>query len=104
MPSHGGKTNHKEQTSQCKRSAQRLFAGRRIEVLEAYMETLRKILEQADANGVAIGHFNISDLVALKAVFEAARELKVPVIVGASEGERQFMGARQVAALVKSLR
>ena len=68
------------------------------------METLRKILEQADANGVAIGHFNISDLVALKAVFEAARELKVPVIVGASEGERQFMGARQVAALVKSLR
>lgn len=68
------------------------------------METLRKILEQADANGVAIGHFNISDLVALKAVFEAARELKVPVIVGASEGERQFMGARQVAVLVKSLR
>jgi len=68
------------------------------------METLRKTLEQADANRVAIGHFNISDLVALKAVFEAARELKVPVIVGASEGERQFMGARQVAALVKSLR
>src|SRR4029077_12198003 len=69
-----------------------------------YMETLRKILEQAEANAVAIGHFNVSDLVTLKAVFEAARDLRVPVIVGVSEGERQFMGVRQVAAIVKSLR
>ena len=68
------------------------------------METLRKILEQAETNGVAIGHFNISDLVTLKAVFEAAQDSNVPVIVGASEGERQFMGVRQVAAVVKSLR
>ena len=68
------------------------------------MEAFRKILEEADRNAVAIGHFNISDLVTLKAVFEAARDLNVPVIVGVSEGERQFMGVRQVAAIVKSLR
>jgi fructose-bisphosphate aldolase class II len=68
------------------------------------METLGKILEQADTTGMAVGHFNVSDLVTLKAVFEAARDLRVPVIVGVSEGERQFMGVRQVAALVKSLR
>ena len=68
------------------------------------METLRRILEQAETNGVAIGHFNISDLVTLKAVFEAARDLNVPVVVGTSEGERQFIGVRQVAAMVKSLR
>jgi len=68
------------------------------------MQTLRKILEQAEANAVAIGHFNISDLVTLKAVFEAARDLNVPVVVGASEGERQFLGVRQVSELVKSLR
>lgn len=68
------------------------------------MQTLRTILQRAEANGVAIGHFNISDLIALKAVFEAAREVKVPVVVGLSEGEREFMGARQAAALVKSLR
>lgn len=68
------------------------------------MQTLRAILQQAEANRVAIGHFNISDLIALKAVFEAARNLKVPVVVGVSEGEREFMGARQAAALVKSLR
>jgi ketose-bisphosphate aldolase len=68
------------------------------------MQTLRKVLEEADAKGVAVGHFNVADLVTLNAVFEAARELKVPVVVGASEGERKFMGVRQVAAVVKSLR
>jgi fructose-bisphosphate aldolase, class II len=68
------------------------------------METLRRILEQAETNRVAIGHFNISDLITLKAIFEAARDSGFPVIVGASEGERQFMGVRQVAAMVKSLR
>jgi fructose-bisphosphate aldolase, class II len=39
----------------------------------------------------------------LKAVFASAQELKVPVLVGASEGEREFMGVRQLAALVRSL-
>jgi len=68
------------------------------------MQTLRKILEQAEANGVAIGHFNISDLVILKAVFEAAQARNVPIIVGASEGERQFVGDPQLFALVRSLR
>lgn len=68
------------------------------------MRNLRDTLEKVDSDRVAIGHFNISDLVTLKAVFDAARDLKVPVIVGVSEGERQFMGVRQVAALVKSLR
>lgn len=68
------------------------------------METLRKILERADKNGVAIGHFNVSDSLTLRAVFESARDLKVPVVVGASEGERQFIGVRQISALVKSLR
>jgi ketose-bisphosphate aldolase len=68
------------------------------------MNTLRKALQQAETRKVAIGHFNVSDLVALKAVFESARDLKVPVVVGVSEGERQFMGVRQVSAMVKSLR
>lgn len=68
------------------------------------MQTLRKILEQADTGGFAIGHFNVSDLVTLNAVFEAARDVKVPVVVGVSEGERRFMGVRQASAVVTSLR
>jgi fructose-bisphosphate aldolase, class II len=68
------------------------------------MQTLHDALRQAEQRGAAIGHFNVSDLVLLKGVFTAAQELNVPVIVGASEGERSFMGVRQIAALVKSLR
>jgi len=67
------------------------------------MHVLRDILDQSQKNGVAIGHFNIADMVLLKAVFASAQELKVPVLVGASEGEREFMGVRQLAALVRSL-
>lgn len=68
------------------------------------MDSLRKVLQEADSNKFAVGHFNISDWVALKAVFEAARELSVPVVVGVSEGERKFTGVRQISAIVKSLR
>ena len=68
------------------------------------MNTLREALREAQRNKVAIGHFNISDLAGLKAVFESARELCVPVIVGLSEGERAFMGVREAAAVIKVLR
>ena len=68
------------------------------------MITLSKALGDARRQHLATGHFNVSDLVALKAVTEAARELKVPVIVGTSEGEREFFGVRDVAAMVASLR
>lgn len=68
------------------------------------MHRLREALEQAESKGVAVGHFNVSDLVLVKAVFAAASELKVPVMVGVSEGEREFLGTRQIAALVRELR
>ena len=68
------------------------------------MQSLRDTLEQAEKNRVAIGHFNVADLVLLKAVLRAAHELTVPVIIGVSEGEREFIGVRQIAALVRSLR
>ena len=68
------------------------------------MHQLREVLDEAQSSGVAVGHFNISDWILLKAVFASAQELKVPVIVGASEGERAFLGVVQIAALVRSLR
>src|SRR5215468_8323397 len=68
------------------------------------MHTLRNILKQIQEDGIALGHFNVADLVLLKAIFATARELKVPVVVGASEGERDFLGVRQIAVLVRSLR
>lgn len=68
------------------------------------MKSLRDMLSDANARNVAIGHFNISDIAALRGVVAAARELNLPVLIGASEGEREFIGVRQVAAIVKSLR
>jgi ketose-bisphosphate aldolase len=68
------------------------------------MKTLRTVLQDAQARGDAVGHFNVSDLVLLKAVLAGARELDVPVVVGLSEGEREFVGTRTIGALVRSLR
>lgn len=68
------------------------------------MKTLLETVKDAARRQVAVGHFNISDLAGLKAIFEAAQELNLPVVIGVSEGEREFVGVRQAAALVKCLR
>ena len=68
------------------------------------MHNLHDYIEQAKKEHFAIGHFNISNLEALWAIFEAARDLKQPVIIGVSEGEREFVGVRQAASLVQSIR
>ena len=68
------------------------------------MQSLREVLGTAERNRVAVGHFNFSDLVTLHAIFRAAEDLDVPVLAGVSESERAFMGVRQVASLVGSIR
>lgn len=68
------------------------------------MHALRSVLKQAQQMRAAVGHFNVADLVLLKAVFVSAQELKVPVLVGVSAGEREFMRVPQIAVLVRSLR
>jgi fructose-bisphosphate aldolase class II len=68
------------------------------------MKSLIEILADARRRRVAVGHFNISDLTAFKAIVESAQELEVPVMVGVSEGEREFIGVAESAALVKAAR
>ncbi len=68
------------------------------------MQSLIEKIKEAKSSNVAIGHFNISELVALKAIFESAFSLKLPVIIGLSEGERDFIGTKSVVALIKNLR
>lgn len=75
-----------------------------VEFLLPGMKKLKDILREAGANRVAVGHFNISDLPALKAIFETAKEFAVPVLIGTSEGEREFIGPKRAALLVESLR
>jgi len=68
------------------------------------MKTLREYLTWAEGKQVAIGHFNISDSEGFKAVVEGAKELNVPVIIGVSEGEREFIGLAEAVSLVKTAR
>jgi len=68
------------------------------------MKSLREVLDWAEEKKVAIGHFNVSDSLGFKAVVETAKDLDVPVIVGVSEKERDFIGLEEVVALVKTAR
>lgn len=68
------------------------------------MQTLRQVIADAEARGASVGHFNISNLEILHGIFTAAKKLNLPVIIGVSEGERDFVGVNEVVALVKSLR
>jgi len=68
------------------------------------MKTLRQYIKEAGEKGVAIGHFNISNLEILRGIFNAAKKLNLPVIIGTAEGERKFIGTKQAVVLVKSLR
>ncbi|PIP86591.1 tagatose-bisphosphate aldolase [Candidatus Campbellbacteria bacterium CG11_big_fil_rev_8_21_14_0_20_44_21] len=67
-------------------------------------KSLGKIIKEAEEKKVAIGHFNVSDTEGLWAIFNSAKGLNLPVIIGVSEGERDFIGPKQAVALVRSLR
>jgi len=76
------------------------------------MKKLLDVIKEAEDKKVAIGHFNISNLEGLWAIFRAAKDLsvsvlngvEVPIIIGVSEGERDFVGIPQVRALISAFR
>ncbi|KKU50415.1 MAG: Ketose-bisphosphate aldolase, class-II [Parcubacteria group bacterium GW2011_GWA1_47_10] len=68
------------------------------------MKTYREYIKEADEKGIAIGHFNISNLEALHAIYNAAKKLNVPIIIGLSEGEEKFVGREEGVAIVRAIR
>lgn len=68
------------------------------------MKTLAEYVAIAKQNKLAIGHFNVSSIDGIWAVADAGREQNTPVIIGVSEGERDFIGVKQVVAIIKSIR
>jgi fructose-bisphosphate aldolase class II len=68
------------------------------------MRSLRQYIKEAEEKGIAIGHFNISNLEILRGIFEASKKMDVPVIIGTADGERKYIGTKQAVALVKSFR
>lgn len=61
-----------------------------------------EIMEKAQIAGYAVGQFNISTDEQITAIMEVAKDLNSPVIIGTSEGERDFIGVEQAVALVKT--
>ena len=68
------------------------------------MKLLKEYILEAKEKKVAIGHFNISNIEGFWAVVNGAKELNLPVIIGVSEGERDFIGIREIASIVKTYR
>lgn len=68
------------------------------------MHTLKEYIAAAEQQKVGIGHFNISNIEGFWAVVNAAKSTGKPVIVGISEGERDFVGLPEMVTLVRSVR
>lgn len=64
-----------------------------------YLDTILSYKSQ----GKAIAHFNISNLDQARAICDVAQELNQPVIIGVSEGEREYIGVNMVRKVIDEL-
>jgi fructose-bisphosphate aldolase class II len=73
-------------------------------------KTLRELVSTARTEKRAIGHFNISNMEGFWAVVDGRKAVskeigrEIPVIIGVSEGERDFIGVYEIAAVVNEYR
>ena len=74
-----------------------------MKTLTPQSEQYIELINEYKKAGKAIAHFNISNLDQARAIVEVAEELKQPVIIGASEGERDYMGIDMVRSIVNEL-
>ncbi|MCA1320314.1 fructose-bisphosphate aldolase [Bacillus tianshenii] len=66
--------------------------------------SMTEMLKKANAEGYAVGQFNLNNLEFTQAILQAAQEEKSPVILGVSEGAARYMGGfKTVVAMVKAL-
>lgn len=62
--------------------------------------TTLELLQKAKTGGYAIGAFNVAGIETLRAVTQAAEKLKSPIIIEASDGEVNYIGIKELVALV----
>jgi len=68
------------------------------------MLSLRETIKNSQQRRRAIGHFNVADFSMLVGIARVAKKMDVPVIIGVSEGERDFWGLTQIRALVDAFK
>lgn len=62
----------------------------------------KRYFQKAEESGYALGQFNVSTADQVKAIIQVAVKMRAPVILGASEGEREFLGLRQAVKLCEA--
>ncbi len=73
------------------------------------ISNLYRFILEAEGKRSAIAHFNISDIAALNAInnaiYRVVKECRtnVPVMIGVSEGEMDYVGIKNAADLVKNM-
>lgn len=67
-----------------------------IRLGDSMLVNSKDMLEKARLGGYAIPHFNINNLEWAKYILEECETLKVPVILGVSEGAKRYMGGYHV--------
>ncbi|MBD7938745.1 MULTISPECIES: class II fructose-bisphosphate aldolase [Cytobacillus] len=66
--------------------------------------SMTEMLKKANAEGYAVGQFNLNNLEFTQAILQAAEEEKSPVILGVSEGAGRYMGGfKTVVKMVEGL-
>lgn len=71
--------------------------------LSTQSEKYLEIIHEYKRKGNAIAHFNISNLDQARAIVEVANELSQPVIIGVSEGEREYIGVAMARKIIDEL-
>lgn len=65
--------------------------------------SVKEILTKAQEGGYAVGAFNTTNMETTRAIIEAAKELKSPVIVQITEKTMDYAGGRQILNIVKTM-
>jgi len=68
------------------------------------MKTAKEYILEVQKNKKALGHFNVSNMEGVWAVSRAAKSLNLPVFIGVSEGERDFIGIKEIRAIVTAVK
>lgn len=65
---------------------------------------LRDMISSVSSTGCPVWHFNFAELSVMKAAARVAVDCGVPLIMGTSEGEREYVGVHEAVALIASYR
>jgi len=64
--------------------------------------SVKEILEKAKEGGYAVGAFNTTNLETTRAIVEAAKETKSPVIIQITEKTMEYAGGRMIYNIIKN--